>query len=85
MMTDKELSKAWHDGNNAGDGYAACSCAHADCGCDLATLDDVSGTYDHTTPDGLAVYVDGDDCAVVGDAHGPWAVDVAEQKGESKS
>jgi hypothetical protein len=63
----------WARGNNAGDGYAV-----GDEGDDIDDLaDEVGGTLIHWPGHGVAVYRRSDGSLVaVGDAYGPWAVDL---------
>ena len=69
-----DVSAAWHEGNDAGEGFAACECPDSDCGCSLTSLD--VGEFLGVTPEGMALYRDGDEYVIVGNAHGPWAVRV---------
>lgn len=65
-------SKLFHSGNSAGNGYAV--------GEENDHVDDIVGIgeliFSQSETNGIAVYRHADGLTLVGDIHGPWAVDV---------
>lgn len=63
---------AWRKGNNAGLGYAV--------GRETDDINHIRGIgkliRPSSNPDEIAIYKDGNTYVGVGDAHGPWAVDL---------
>lgn len=75
-MDTKELNKLWNAGNDAGDGYGV--------GDDSDDINKIKGigklVSKSNRNDEVAVYEKGNKYIVVGDANGPWAVDVLKSK-----
>lgn len=72
-----EIKKAWDEGRERGEGFAACDCNEENCGCDINTLSGYGRLLRSSGPtdDGLALYQDHRGAVTaVGDVCGPFAV-----------